>query len=123
LSEGALTLPLILSLIGNGLTGVSIAVAISGFVARGAAQWLYGCRMLRVSLSAYARQVFVPVTLAAAPAVLVLYGGVAALHPQTFGSIFVLGLLYSILFAAILAWAVLGYTRLRAMIGAPAAER
>ncbi len=123
LSEGVLTLPLILSLIGNGLTGVSIAVAISGFVARGAAQWLYGCRMLRVSLSAYARQVFVPVTLAAAPAVLVLYGGVAVLHPQTFGSIFVLGLLYSILFAAILAWAVLGYTRLRAMVRAPAAER
>ncbi|HEY4751191.1 MAG TPA: oligosaccharide flippase family protein [Steroidobacteraceae bacterium] len=117
-SEGALSLPLIVGLIGSGgVTGVSVAVALAAFVARGAAYWVYGCRMLRVSLIAYTREVFVPVTLAAAPAIIVLYAGVAALHPQSFGSIFALGLVYSTVLGAILAWAVFGFTRLRAMLG------
>jgi O-antigen/teichoic acid export membrane protein len=117
-SEAALSLPLIVGLIGSGgVTGVSVGVALAGFVARGAAYWVYGCRMLRVSLIAYTREVFVPVTLAATPAIIVLYFGVAALHPQSFGSIFALGLVYSTVLGAILAWAVFGFTRLRAMLG------
>jgi O-antigen/teichoic acid export membrane protein len=117
LSEGALLLLLIFPLIGvNGIIGVSTAVAVSGFIARGAAQLLLGCRLLGVSLSSYGREVFVPVTLAAAPAVAALYAAVVALAPQSFAAVLGLGLAYTLLFAATLAWTLLGYTRLKAMI-------
>lgn len=117
LSEGVLTPLLILGLIGRGgISGVCLAVALAGFLARGVAQWLYGCRLLRIPLVAYVREVFVPVTLAAAPAVVALYVAVAAVAPQAAGSIFVVAVGYSLLFAALLTWTVLGYTRLKAMI-------
>jgi len=117
LSEGAMLVLLSFALIGiGGMIGVCTAVAVSGFVARGAAQLLYGCRLLGVSLGSYAREVFLPVTLAAAPAVAALNVAVAAVAPQSFGSVFLLGMAYSVLFAATLAWTLLGYTRLKAMI-------
>jgi hypothetical protein len=77
---------------------------------------LLGCRLLGVSLSSYGREVFVPVTLAAAPAVAALYAAVVALAPQSFAAVLGLGLAYTLLFAATLAWTLLGYTRLKAMI-------
>jgi O-antigen/teichoic acid export membrane protein len=117
LSEGAMLVPLIVGLIERGgITAVCTGVALSGFVARGLAQWFYGCRLLRVSLGSYVREVFVTVTLAAVPSVAILYAAVVVLAPQSFASIFVLGIAYSIVFAATLAWALLGYARLRAMI-------
>jgi hypothetical protein len=115
--------PLILGLIGKGrIAGVCIGVAVAGFLARGVFQWLYGTRLLHVSLGSYIRQVFLPVTLAAAPSVAALYVSVAVLQPQSFGSVFALGITYSILFAATLAWALLGYARVKAMITAAAPQ-
>jgi O-antigen/teichoic acid export membrane protein len=123
LSEAAICVPLIVGLIGNaGITGVCIGVAAAGFLARGVFQWLYGTRLLQVSLGSYIRQVFLPVTLAAAPSVALLYIAVALLRPQTFGSVFTLGITFSILFAATLAWALLGYARLKAMIMSAASQ-
>ena len=117
LAEGAMSVLLILGLIGTGgIIGVCVAVAIAGFVARGLAQLLYGCRLVGISLGSYARAVFAPVTLAAAPAVASLYAAVAVLAPQSAGSVFWLGLAYSLLFAGTLAWTLLGYTRLKALI-------
>lgn len=117
LSEGVICVPLILGLIGKGrIVGVCIGVAAAGFLARGVFQWLYGTRVLRVSLGSYIWQVFLPVTLAAVPSVAALYVVVAVLQPRSFGSVFALGMAYSILFAATLAWAILGYARLKAII-------
>jgi O-antigen/teichoic acid export membrane protein len=117
LSEGAICVPLILGLIGHGgIAAVCIGVAVAGFLARGVFQWVYGTRLMQVSLGSYIRQVFLPVTLAAAPSVALLYVAVALLQPQSFGSIFAIGITYSILFAASLAWAILGYARVKAMI-------
>jgi O-antigen/teichoic acid export membrane protein len=116
LSEGVMAVLLIIALIGiRGITGVCIAVAVAGFVARGLAQLLYGCRLAAVPVSSYVRQVFVPVTLAATPAVAALYAAVTALTPHSFGSIFGLGIAYTMLFAGTLAWTLLGYARLKAM--------
>jgi hypothetical protein len=72
--------------------------------------------LLQVSLGSYIRQVFLPVTLAAAPSVALLYAAVAVLQPHSFGSVFALGITYSVLFAATLAWVLLGYARVKAMI-------
>ena len=109
--------PLILGLIGKGrIAGVCIGVAVAGFLARGILQWVYGTRLLRVSLGAYIRQVFLPVTLAAVPSVAALYAAVAVLQPQSLGWVLALGAAYSILFAATLAWALLGYARVKTMI-------
>lgn len=117
LSEGVICVPLILGLIGKGrIAGVCIGVAVAGFLARGILQWVYGTRLLRVSLGAYIRQVFLPVTLAAVPSVAALYAAVAVLQPQSLGWVLALGAAYSILFAATLAWALLGYARVKTMI-------
>lgn len=119
LSEGAIALPLILGLSGKaGITGACIGVALAGFLTRGVVQLFYGCRLVRLSFSSYLRQVFVPVTLAAAPAVGALYAAVTAFEPHTFSRVFALGMAYSILFAATVAWALIGYARLKAMITA-----
>jgi O-antigen/teichoic acid export membrane protein len=123
LTEGALCVPLILAFIGKGrIAGVCIGVAVAGFLARGVFQWMYGSRLLRVPLGSYVRQVFLPVTLAAAAPVAAVYVAVAVLHPQSFASLFALGITYSILFAATVAWALLGYARLKAMITTPAPQ-
>jgi len=117
LSEAALLVPLILVLITRGgVTGVCIGVAIAAFWARGLAQWLYGCRLLRVSLGAYSREVFIPVTLAAAGPVAALYVAVLTLAPHSFAAIFAVGIAYTLLYAATLAWTLLGYARLKAML-------
>jgi O-antigen/teichoic acid export membrane protein len=117
LSEGAMLLPLLLCLIGRGgIAGVCTAVAISGFSARGLAQWIYGCRLLGVSLGSYVKDVFVPVTLAGALPIAALYAAVAVLQPQSFGSVLLVGMAYSLVFAVVLAWTLIGYKRLKAMI-------
>jgi O-antigen/teichoic acid export membrane protein len=126
LSEGLICVPLILGLIGKGrIAGVCIGVAVAGFLARGVFQWLYGSRLLQVSLGSYVRQVFLPVTLAAIPSVAALYVAVAALQPISFASVFALAMAYAILFVGTLAWALVGYARVKAMIttGAPTPEQ
>ncbi|MGB9329447.1 MAG: oligosaccharide flippase family protein [Steroidobacteraceae bacterium] len=121
LTEGAISLPLIIGLIGKGgIAGVCVGVALPAFLARGVCQLLYGCQLARVSVNSYLRRVFLPVTLAAVPPIAALYVAVAAVRPQSFGSVLALGVAYSILFAAVLTWAVLGYARLKLMIATPA---
>lgn len=120
ISEALVSLPLIVSLVGSGggITGVCIGVAVTGFVTRGAIQWWYGCRVLQVPLSSYARSVFVPVTLASALPIGALYLAAAALEPQSIGSVLALGAAYGFLFVATLAWTLLGYARLKSMFAA-----
>jgi O-antigen/teichoic acid export membrane protein len=116
LSEAVLSLALITGLIGKGgINGVALAVALS-LLGRGLAQLLYGCRLLRVALSSYAREVFVPVTLTAALPVAALYAAVAVVSPRSFIAMLVVGAAYTALFAATLIGSLLGYARLKAMV-------
>ena len=51
LSEGLVCLPLVVVFMRwNGVTGASVGVALSGFLIRGLAQWLYGCLFRRCPL-------------------------------------------------------------------------
>jgi O-antigen/teichoic acid export membrane protein len=114
--EALLSLPLILGLIGpEGVRGVCVGVALAGFLVRGFAQWLYGCRLLNIRVSAYARRVFIPVTLAGTFPVLALYVSTLSLKPDSFSSIFLLGIGYGIVFATTVSLDLIGYSRLKAL--------
>jgi O-antigen/teichoic acid export membrane protein len=115
IAEAVICLPLILGLSARGITGVCVAVASSGFLLRGLIQWLYGCRLLKISPGVYTKRVFAPVTIAAVAPVLLLYAATAALAPDSFRSIFLLGAGYTALCALALGWVVLGRARLRAL--------
>jgi hypothetical protein len=115
--EGAISFPLIVILMGkHGLAGVCVGVALSGFLVRGVIQWLYGCRLLKVSPGAYVRRVFAPVTIVAALPIAALYVATLEVAPESFRAIFLLGAGYSVLFAVALGWALLGFSRLKAFV-------
>lgn len=115
--EGAISFPLIMAFMQRGgISGVCIGVALSGFLTRGVAQWLYGCRLLRVSVGAYARQVFVPVTLAAVLPIAALYFVTVAVAPESFRAILLLGAGYSFVYVATLVWTLLGYSSLKKLM-------
>jgi O-antigen/teichoic acid export membrane protein len=115
-AEGVISVPLIMCLVGSGIIGVCIGVALSGFLVRGVIQWLYGCRLIGVSLADYTRRVFMPVTLAAALPIAALYGAVAASGPRSFASVLLLGLAYCIVFAVALSSTLLGFSKLKVLI-------
>jgi O-antigen/teichoic acid export membrane protein len=115
-AEAVISLPLIVSFAAWGIMGVCIAVALSGFLTRGIFQWLYGCRLLKVSPGAYIRLVFVPVTLAAILPTAALYAATVVVAPESFKIILLLAVGYSVLCAVTLGWAVLGYTRLKTLV-------
>jgi len=117
LSEGLVCLPLVVVFMRwNGVTGASVGVALSGFLVRGLAQWLYGCRVLKVSPGAYVKQVFAPVTMAAAIPIAALYCATLLSPRQSFHMLAILGATYSLLYTVVLGWALLGYSRLKALV-------
>jgi O-antigen/teichoic acid export membrane protein len=115
-AEAVISFPLIVVLSGHGVIGVCVAVALSAFLIRGIFQWLYGCRLLRVSPGTYMRLVFAPVAIGALPPVMALYLVAAAASPKSFIAIFLLGAGYSVLCALTLGCAVFGYSRLKALV-------
>jgi O-antigen/teichoic acid export membrane protein len=117
LVEGALTLVLVVALVRSlGIIGVCIGSAIAAFLTRGLFQWVYGCRLIGVSLATYVRRVFLPVSMLALLPVAALFAATAWLAPATFAAIVLLGALYAVLYALVLGWALLGYGRLRALV-------
>jgi O-antigen/teichoic acid export membrane protein len=115
--EGVISFPLILSLMSrSGTTGVCLGVALTGFVVRGLIQWIYGCRLLQVSLGAYIRRVFAPVTAAAVVPIAALYVATMLVAPETFRAIVLLGAAYTVAFAVILGWTLVGYARLKGLV-------
>jgi len=121
--EGAISFPLITAFMqGRGISGVCIGVALSGFLTRGVVQWLYGCRLLKVSVGAYARRVFVPVTLAAALPIAALYFATVAVAPESFRAILLLGGGYSVVYVATVGWTLLGYSRLKRLMTSASAQ-
>jgi O-antigen/teichoic acid export membrane protein len=117
LSEAVISLPLMIAFVGGaGLFGVSVAVAFSVFLVRGLLQLLYGCRLLKVSLLSYSKRVFLPVTAFAIPPIAVLYAVTARVSPQTFRGTFLLGGAYSVVYAVVMAVALVGPSRIRALV-------
>jgi O-antigen/teichoic acid export membrane protein len=117
IAEGAISIPLIMALmLKSGMAGVCVAVALTGFLVRGVVPWLYGCRLIGVRPRAYVRRVFVPVTIAASLPIAVLYAASAAVAPETFRGIFLVGAGYSVLYAVTLGWALLGYSRIKTFV-------
>jgi hypothetical protein len=117
IAEGAISFPLIMALmLKSGMAGVCVALALTGFLVRGVVPWLYGCRLIGVRPRAYVRRVFVPVTIAASLRIAVLYAASAAVAPVTFRGIFLVGAGYSVLYAATLGWALLGYSRIKTFV-------
>ncbi len=117
LCEAVISLPLMIAFVGgSGLFGVSVAVAFSVFLVRGLFQWLYGCRLLKVSVLSYTKQVFVPVTVFAITLIAVFYVVAARVSPDTFRGTFLLGAAYCIVFIAVMTVALVGPSRLRAFV-------
>jgi len=114
ITEGALAFPLIMVLMQRaGLAGVCTGVALSGFLARGVFQWLYGCMLLDVSVGSYIRRVFAPVSTAAALPIGFLYVTTVAVAPGSFGSIILLGAAYTLVYALVVGGFLLGYSRVK----------
>ncbi len=91
-----------------GLLAVCAAVALSGFLTRGVIQMVAGCRLLKIAVGRYVRQVFVPVSMASAPPIAILAIATIWVGPRSFAAIGVLGAGYSILFALIVGLALVG---------------
>jgi O-antigen/teichoic acid export membrane protein len=116
-AEAVVCVPLILILLRwQGVAGACAGVAISAFAVRGVAQWIYGCRLIKVSPGSYARQVFAPVTAAAVAPIALLYGATMLIQPKSPAATFVLGTSYGLLYVVVLSFALLGYSRLRAFV-------
>lgn len=115
--EAVISLPLMMAFVGRGgLFGVSVAVALSMFLVRGLFQWLYGCRLLKVSLLSYSRQVLLPVTVFATLPIAGLYVVTAWVLPESFAGTFLLGGLYCVVYFIVLGVALVGPSRLRALV-------
>jgi len=115
--EGALTLILIMALVRDlGIVGVCIGTAIAAFLTRGLFQWVYGCRLIGISVATYVRRVFLPVSALASLPIAALFVATVLLGPTTFVAILLLGAAYAVLYALVLGWALLGYARLRALV-------
>lgn len=78
-----------------GLQGVAIAVALSALLFRGLLQLSYGCRLVDVPLSRYARSVFLPVALASLPAFAALAVYRFYITPDSWFMLFVSGFIYA----------------------------
>jgi O-antigen/teichoic acid export membrane protein len=115
--EAVILLPIMMALIGwVDLFGVSVAVALAAFLARGLLQWLYGCRLLKVSVLSYCKRVFAPVTLFAILPIAALYVVTAWVSPDTFRGTFLLGGAYCMVYAAVMSVTLVGPSRLRALV-------
>jgi O-antigen/teichoic acid export membrane protein len=115
--EAVISLPLMIALIGwRDLFGVSVAAAFSAFFIRGLLQWLYGCRLLKVSVISYSKQVFLPVTVYAITPIAALYAVTAWLSPDTFRGTFLLGAAYCIVYVAVMSVTLVGLSRLKALV-------
>jgi O-antigen/teichoic acid export membrane protein len=104
LVEAALTAILALALLPHyGLLGVACAVAFSSLLTRGLLQWLWGCWIMRVSLRAYAKYVFVPTTaIALVPMALFAIVG-ASLRYVSWPTLLVAGIGYAFVYSFFLA--------------------
>jgi O-antigen/teichoic acid export membrane protein len=96
-----------------GLQGVAIAVALSALLFRGLLQLSYGCRLVDVPLSRYARSVFLPVALASLPAFAALAVYRVYETPDSWIMLFVSGFIYAAVYwpcmlLALRPWAVRG---------------
>jgi O-antigen/teichoic acid export membrane protein len=115
--EAVIMVPLMLALVdGADLSGVSAAVAFAAFLIRGLLQWLYGCKLLKMSALSYSKRVFLPVTLFAIPPIAALYAVTARVSPETFRGIFLLGAAYCVVYVAVMGVALLGPSRLRVLM-------
>ena len=115
--EGIISLPLILAFIAwDGIAGVCAGVALAAFSVRGLAQWLYGCQLLKISPATYARRVFLPVTLWATLPIAGLYFATALIDESPVWIFLALSVAYSVAFAVTLGWALLGYSKARALL-------
>lgn len=91
-----------------GLAGICAAVACASFAIRGVLQMTAGCRLINMTVLEYARQAFLPVTMAAIPPITLLWMWTALVTPTTFTSMGASGLGYSIIFAFVMGVALLG---------------
>ena len=117
LGEAVVSVPLIVAAVGGtGIFGVSVAVAFSMFLVRGLLQWLYGCRLLKVSTLSYIKRVFLPVTVFAIPPIAVLYVVTMRSSPETFRDTFLLSGAYSVVYVVVMSLALIGPSRLKALM-------
>jgi hypothetical protein len=86
-----------------GLLGVACAVAFSSLLTRGLLQWLWGCWIMRVTLQAYAKYVFVPTTaIALVPIALFAVVG-SNLRSVSWPTLLVAGMSYALVYTFFLA--------------------
>jgi hypothetical protein len=117
LCEAVISVPLMLVFVGSGgLFGVTVAVAFSVFLVRGLFQLLYGCRLLKVSLLSYCKRVFVPVTIFAIAPIGALYAVAQRAAPESFGSTFLLGAAYCVVYVGVMGVTLVGPSRLRRLV-------
>jgi hypothetical protein len=86
-----------------GLLGVACAVAFSALLTRGILQWLWGCRIMKVSVAEYVRYVFLPTTaIAAIPITLLVIVG-SFLRYVSWVTLLGAGTAYTLVFSLFLA--------------------
>jgi O-antigen/teichoic acid export membrane protein len=115
--EAALTVTLAVALLPLfGLLGVACAVAFSSLLTRGVLQWLWGCRIMRVSPQDYATHVFLPITgIALLPIVLLVIAG-SLLRFETWVALLAAGIGYTFVFVFFLAPFLLGHRGLQRLV-------
>src|SRR5262249_48154661 len=99
-----------------GVIGVCVVTALAAFLTRGLAQWLYGCWQVSITPATYVRRVFAPVTIAGALPIGALYVATMVAAPASFRAIFLLGAAYTLVYAAVVGCALLGYSRLKSLM-------
>jgi O-antigen/teichoic acid export membrane protein len=87
---------------------VALAIAVPGTVCRGLVQIVYACRLLNVSVGAYARRAMLFPTLAAIPAIAVLGVATSCHQPANWFELFLFGAIYGLLFVALTVVVVFG---------------
>ncbi len=117
--ENLATVFLVWWLVGeHGLLGVAIAVAAPGMLCRGLCQWVFGCRLVGVSLGSSLLQTFVPTVFLALPAAAVVAAWTWFFPPDTWLRLLVAGAAYGAAFLASGVIGLLGIERCKDLLGA-----
>lgn len=102
-----------------GVAGVCVAVALAATVFRGVLRWHYGCALLGVEMTAYAKRVFIPIVAAASLPIGLTGLAVAKWMPTTWIGFCIGGLVYTLLYLATLSYLLVGPQRLLALMSRP----
>jgi O-antigen/teichoic acid export membrane protein len=86
-----------------GLLGVACAVAFSALLTRGILQWLWGCRIMKVSVAEYVRYVFVPTSAVAAVPIVLFAIACSYLRYVSWISLLLIGAAYALGYSMCLA--------------------